>query len=166
MSLPALSLGLRAGQVLHQQKGLDREGDHWPRVITIASLLDNGCGLSLKRVQDGCNGTCEKLEASKPTWSGNMVSCGTSLLMPVPDPTNSVPQCLSERLKNSAEIGRWVTWSHDHCKLHVPHIKTEWYHKSSTFKGIQERNSLPSEIRTLGLSTAFRTKLQTYKLNR
>ena len=42
-------------------------GDHWPRSVTIASSLDSGCGLSLECVQDGCNGTCEKLEASKPT---------------------------------------------------------------------------------------------------
>ena len=35
--------------------------------MTIASSLDSGCGLSLECVQDGCNGTCVKLEASKPT---------------------------------------------------------------------------------------------------
>ena len=42
-------------------------GDHWPRAVTIASSLDSGCGLSLECVHDGCNGTCVKLEASKPT---------------------------------------------------------------------------------------------------
>ena len=42
-------------------------GGHWPRAVTIASSLDSGCGLSLECVQDGCNGTCVKLEASKPT---------------------------------------------------------------------------------------------------
>ena len=79
---------------------------------------------------------------------------------------NSAPQCLSERLKTNAEIGRWATRGHDHCKLYVPQVKTEWYHKSFTFKGTQGWNSLPSEIRTLGLSTAFRTKLRTYMLSR
>jgi len=38
-------------------------GDHWPRAVTIASSLDCGCGLSLECGQDGCNGTCVKLEA-------------------------------------------------------------------------------------------------------
>jgi len=42
-------------------------GDHSPRGMTIASWLDSGCGLSHECAQDGCNGTCVKLEASKPT---------------------------------------------------------------------------------------------------
>ena len=42
-------------------------GDHWPRAVTIASSLDSWCGLSLECVQNGCNGTCVKLEASKLT---------------------------------------------------------------------------------------------------
>ena len=42
------------------QWGLCR-GDHWPKAVTIASSLDSGCGLSLKCVQVGCNGTCVKL---------------------------------------------------------------------------------------------------------
>jgi len=42
-------------------------GDHWPRAMTIESGLESGCGLSHESVQDGCNGTCVKLEASKPT---------------------------------------------------------------------------------------------------
>ena len=41
--------------------------------VTIASSLDSGCGLSQECAQDGCNDTCVKLEASKPTLSGNMV---------------------------------------------------------------------------------------------
>ena len=40
-------------------------GDHWPRGMTIASWLDSGCGLSHECAQDGCSGTCVKLEASK-----------------------------------------------------------------------------------------------------
>jgi len=79
---------------------------------------------------------------------------------------NSAPQCLSKGLKTNAEIGRRVTRGHDHCKLYAPQVKREWYHKSFTFKGTQEWNSLPSEIRTLGLSTTFRTKLWTYMLSR
>ena len=51
-------------------------GDHWPRAVTTVSLLDSGCGLSNECEQDGCNGTCVKLEASKPTRSGNMVDFG------------------------------------------------------------------------------------------
>ena len=78
----------------------------------------------------------------------------------------SAPQCLSERLKTNAEIGRQVTQGHDHHKLYVPQVKTEWYHKSFIFKGIQDWNSLPSEIRTLKSSTTFRTKLWTYVFNR
>ena len=78
---------------------------------------------------------------------------------------NGAPQCLSKGLKTNAEIRRRVTQGHDHCKLYVPQVKTEWYHKSFTFKGTQEWNSHPSEIRTLGSSTAFRTKLWTYMLN-
>ena len=42
-------------------------GDHWPRHMTIASSLDSGCVLSFECVQDGCNGTCVKSKASKPT---------------------------------------------------------------------------------------------------
>ena len=79
---------------------------------------------------------------------------------------NIAPQCLSGRLKTNAEIGRRVTRGHDNCKLYVPQVKTEWGHKSFTFKGIQEWNSLPPEIRTLRSSTAFRTKLRTYMFNR
>ena len=71
---------------------------------------------------------------------------------------NSAPQCLSERLKTNVKIGRRVTWGHDHCKLYVPLVKTERYHKSFTFKGTQEWKSLPSEIRTLGSSTAFNSE--------
>ena len=32
--------------------------DHWSRAVTIASLLDSGCGVSHEYAQDGCNGTC------------------------------------------------------------------------------------------------------------
>jgi len=41
--------------------------------MTIESLLESGCGLSHESIQDGFNGTCVKLEASKPT---NMVCLG------------------------------------------------------------------------------------------
>jgi len=41
-----------------------------------------------------------------------------------------------------------------------------WSHKSFTFKGSQEWNSLPSEIRTLKSSAVFRTKLRTYMLDK
>ena len=44
--------------------------------MTIESSLESGCGLSYKSVQDGCNGTCVNLEASKPIWSGNIVRLG------------------------------------------------------------------------------------------
>ena len=60
----------------------------------------------------------------------------------------NAPQCLNKRLKTNAEIGRWVTRGHDHQKLYVPRANTEWYHKSFTFRGIQEWNSLPR--RSLG----------------
>jgi len=33
----------------------------------LQSSLENRCGFSHKFAQDGCNGTCVKLEASKPT---------------------------------------------------------------------------------------------------
>ena len=36
-------------------------GSHWTRAVTIASLLDSGCVLSCECAQDGCNGTCVKL---------------------------------------------------------------------------------------------------------
>ena len=39
--------------------------------------------------------------------------------------------------------------SHDHHKLSVPQVNTEWYHKSFTFNGIQEWNSLPLEVESL-----------------
>ena len=39
-------------------------GDHW---VAIESSLESGCALSHESPQDGCNGTCVKLEASKPT---------------------------------------------------------------------------------------------------
>jgi len=32
--------------------------------MTIESSLESGCGLSRKSTQQGCNGTCVKLEAS------------------------------------------------------------------------------------------------------
>ena len=41
-------------------------GNNWPTAVTIASSLDSRCGLSLECVQDGCNGTGVKLEASNP----------------------------------------------------------------------------------------------------
>ena len=41
--------------------------DHWPKAVTIASSLESGHGLGHESAQDGCNGTCVKLEASKPT---------------------------------------------------------------------------------------------------
>ena len=44
--------------------------------MTIARLLESGCGLGHKYAQDGCNGTCVKLENSKPTRSGNMLRLG------------------------------------------------------------------------------------------
>ena len=69
------------------------------------------------------------------------------------------PHCLNERLAVTAEFGSRVTRGHDHNKLFVPQVGTEWYHKSFTFKGSQEWNSLPSEIRTLRSSAVFRTKL-------
>ena len=72
--------------------------------------------------------------------------------------------CLNERLAATAEFGSRVTRGHDHSKLFVPQVSTEWYHQSFTFKGSQEWNSLPSEIRTLRSSAVFRTKLRTYKL--
>ena len=50
-----------------------RRGDHWPRAMTIKSSLESGCGLSHTFAQDGSNGTCVKLQASKPSWSGNLV---------------------------------------------------------------------------------------------
>ena len=56
------------------------------------------------------------------------------------------PHCLNERLAATAEFGSRVTRGHDHNKLFVPQVSTEWYHKSFTFKGSQEWNSLPSEI--------------------
>ena len=55
---------------------------------------------------------------------------------------------------------------HDHQERNVPRANTEWYHKSFTFRGIQEWNSLPSELRTLKSSVVFRTKLRTYMFNR
>ena len=44
--------------------------------MTIAYSLDSGCGLSHKCAQDGCSDACVKLEASKPTQSGNKVRLG------------------------------------------------------------------------------------------
>jgi len=35
--------------------------------VTFAISLDSGCGLSHECGQDGCNGTCVKFEALKPT---------------------------------------------------------------------------------------------------
>jgi len=65
MSLPAMSLGLRF--CASRKCGTGGDG----RVSTlgpgnIASSLHSGCGLHLECVQDGCIGTCVKLEASKP----------------------------------------------------------------------------------------------------
>ena len=49
------------------------------RAMTIASLLDSGCGLSHEYAQDGCSGTCVMLEAQNPSeLSGNMVRLGDS----------------------------------------------------------------------------------------
>ena len=42
-------------------------GGHWPRAVTIESLLRSGCGQSHEFVQHGCNDTCVKLGASNPT---------------------------------------------------------------------------------------------------
>ena len=40
------------------------KGDHWSRAMTIESSLESG--LSHESAQDGCSGTCVKLEASNP----------------------------------------------------------------------------------------------------
>ena len=77
------------------------------------------------------------------------------------------PHCLNERLAAITEYGSQVTRGHDHIKLFfLPQVSTEWYHKSFTFKGSQEWNSLPSEIRTLRSSAVFRTKLRTCMLDK
>ena len=76
------------------------------------------------------------------------------------------PHCLDERLAATTEFGSRVTRGHDHNKLFLPQVSTEWYHKSFTFKGSQEWNSLPSEIRTLRSSVVFRTKVRTYMLDK
>ena len=50
-------------------------GNHWPRAVTIESLLESGCGLS--QIWMGwLQWHCGKSEASKSTWSGNMVRLG------------------------------------------------------------------------------------------
>ena len=94
-------------------------GDHWPRAVTIASSLGSGCDLSHECAQDGCNGTCVKLEASKPTWSGNVVHLG--------DPRLKV----TSREKNSAINTRHSTPfsceylpSLEHCFFAAIHSRT------------------------------------------
>ena len=47
------------------------------------------------------------------------------------------PHCLNERLAATAEFGSRVTRGHDHSKLFVPQVSTEWYHKSFNFKGVK-----------------------------
>ena len=37
------------------------------------------------------------------------------------------PQRLNERLRTNAEMGNRVTRGHDHYKLFVPQVNTEWY---------------------------------------
>ena len=76
------------------------------------------------------------------------------------------PHCFNERLTATAEFGSRVTRGHNHNKLFVPQVSTEWYRKSFPFTGSQEWNSLPSDIRTLRLSAVFRTKLRTYMLGK
>ena len=76
------------------------------------------------------------------------------------------PHCLNERLAATAEFGSRVTRGHSHNKHFVPQVSIEWYRKSFTFKGSQEWNSLPSEIRTVRSSAVFRTKLRTYMLDK
>jgi len=44
--------------------------------VTIESLLESGCDLCHESAQDGYNGTCVNLEASKPTRSGDIVHLG------------------------------------------------------------------------------------------
>jgi len=41
-------------------------GNHWHRAMTIESSLESGCGLSHDCAQDGYNGTCVKIDASRP----------------------------------------------------------------------------------------------------
>ena len=67
ISLLFCTNGLRASISGSEAIFLLGKGDHWPRALTIASSLDNGCGLSHEYTQDGCNGTCVNLEASKST---------------------------------------------------------------------------------------------------
>ena len=73
------------------------------------------------------------------------------------------PLCLNKRLTATAEFVSRVTRGHDHNKLFVPQVSTEWYCKSFTYKGSQEWNSL---IRTMRSSAVFRTKLRTDMLDK
>ena len=52
------------------------KGNHRPRAVTIESLLESGCDLCHESARDSCNCTCVKLEASKPTSSGDIVHLG------------------------------------------------------------------------------------------
>ena len=40
-------------------------GNRWPRAVSVASSLDSECGLHHESAQEGCNGTCVKLEGRK-----------------------------------------------------------------------------------------------------
>ena len=40
------------------------------------TIEESGCGLSHESAQNGRNGTCVELEASKATWSVNKVRSG------------------------------------------------------------------------------------------
>ena len=46
--------------------------NHWPTAVTIESSLESGHGLSPESSQDGCTGTCVKLEASNSMRRGTI----------------------------------------------------------------------------------------------
>ena len=78
--------------------------------------------------------------------------------------TEQAPQCMSERMKTNRNIGNHVTRGHS--KLFVPRAIPKFYRKSFTFKGIQEWNSLPLEIRNLNSVPVFRRRLRALMINR
>ena len=47
------------------------------------------------------------------------------------------PHCLNERLTATAKFGSQVTRGHDHNKLFVPQVSTEWYRNHSLSRGVK-----------------------------
>ena len=74
--------------------------------------------------------------------------------------TRRAPRSLSESLRTNGDIGNRRTrgWNN----LFLPLVSSELFRRSFTFKGSQDWNSLPRDLKAMRSSSAFRASLTCY----